>query len=146
MKFIVLITVLIALCIGCSREDPPSITERAQDTSSKHTPPSRNRMTEQKPNEKNLTAIRNGKEIRVYIDPETGEFITPEEAEVLPEKRLTPPAAYSTSHEGLEERPSPAPGGGTMVDLKGRFQSPLTATIDSSGEIKIEHEAMESRD
>jgi hypothetical protein len=100
----------------------------------------------QKPNEKNLTAIRNGKALRVYIDPQTGEFITSEEAEVLPEERLTPSAAYSTFHEGLEERPSPVPGGGTMVDLKGRFQSPLTVTIDSSGGVKIEHKAIESQE
>jgi hypothetical protein len=46
----------------------------------------------------------------------------------------------------LEERPSPVPGGGTMVDLKGRFQSPLTATIDSNGDIKIEHRDIESKE
>lgn len=146
MKTVVFVIILIALCINCNRENPPSITDNVQDTNSKYTPPSRNIRTVQKPNEKNLTAIRNGKALRVYIDPQTGEFITSEEAEVLPEERLTPSAAYSTFHEGLEERPSPVPGGGTMVDLKGRFQSPLTVTIDSSGGVKIEHKAIESQE
>ena len=146
MKTIVFVIILMALCINCNRENPPSVTDNIQDTNSKYTPPSRNIMAEQKPNEKNLTAIRNGKALKVYIDPETGEFITPEEAEAPPEERLTPSAAYSTSHEGLEERPSPVPGGGTMVDLKGRFQSPLTATIDSNGDIKIEHRDIESKE
>jgi hypothetical protein len=145
MKIVAFITVLIVLSISCSRESPPSITEGTQDISERHIAPSRNRMTEQEPKEKTPTAVRNDKTFKVYIDPETGEFITPEEAEVLPEKKLIPPAAYSTSQEGLEESPSSVPGGGTMVDLKGRFQSPLTATIDSSGDIKIEHRTMESK-
>jgi hypothetical protein len=146
MKFVFFITALIVLCISCDTDGPPPITDSTQDASLKHTSLSRNRVIEQEPKEKNMTAIRNDKTFRAYIDPETGEFITPEEAEVLPEKKLIPPAAYSTSQEGLEERPSSVPGGGIMVDLKGRFQSPLTATIDSSGGIKIEHRTMKSKD
>lgn len=146
MKTIVFLLVVIALCINCDRENPPSTADNSQEDDIKYASPSRNTMAGQKENEKNLTAIKESKALTVYIDPETGEFITPEEAEAPPEERLTPSAAYSTSHEGLEERPSPVPGGGTMVDLKGRFQSPLTATIDSNGDIKIEHRDIESKE
>jgi hypothetical protein len=143
MKIAVLIPVLIVLCTSCNRVDSPSISENKQDINSKHIPPLQNRMTEQEIDEKRLTLTKTDKTLRIYIDPETGEFITPEEAEVLPEKRPLPHAAYSTSQEGLEEKTSPIPGGGTMVDLRGRFQNPLTATINSSGDIKIEHKAIE---
>jgi hypothetical protein len=146
MKTVVFLLIVIALCINCNRENPPSTADNAQEDDIKYASPSRNTMAGPKENEKNLTAIRESKALTVYIDPETGEFITPEEAEAPPEERLTPSAAYSTSHEGLEERPSPVPGGGTMVDLKGRFQSPLTATIDSNGDIKIEHRDIESKE
>ena len=47
--------------------------------------------------------------------------------------------AYSTSHEGLVETPSPVPGGGVMVDLQGRFLSPLTATVGADGKIEMRH-------
>jgi hypothetical protein len=32
-----------------------------------------------------------------------------------------------------------APGGGVKVDLQGRFQSPLFATVDANGKIKVHH-------
>ena len=146
MKTLVFVIILIALCINCNRENPPSISDGAKETDIEYTTPSRNTMTGQKQNEKNLTVIRNDKALNVYIDPLTGEFITPEEAEVLPEERSSSSAAYNTSHEELEEQPSPVPDGGMMIDLKGHFQSPLTATIDSNGDITIEHGTIESKE
>jgi hypothetical protein len=92
----------------------------------------------------NLTTSEESGALRVYIDPETGEFTTPP-ARGVPATRTTPPsAAFSTSHEGLEERP--APGGGIMLDLKGRFRTPLTATIDSNGKTKIEHQVSDEQE
>jgi len=38
------------------------------------------------------------------------------------------------------------PGGGTMIDLQGHFQSPLTATIDSNGKSKIEHQVSDGKE
>jgi hypothetical protein len=43
--------------------------------------------------------------------------------------------AVSTSSQGLVETPSPVPGGGTMVDLQGRFQNAMTMQIDEHGNV-----------
>jgi len=43
----------------------------------------------------------------------------------------------NTSSEGLVERPSQVAGGGTMVDLQGRFQDAATATIDATGHVTV---------
>lgn len=43
----------------------------------------------------------------------------------------------STSSEGLVEQTSAVPGGGTMVNLQGRFQSAATATVDPNGKVVI---------
>ena len=40
-------------------------------------------------------------------------------------------AEFSTSHQGLVEKP--APGGGMMIDLQGRFRSAATATAGADG-------------
>ncbi len=80
--------------------------------------------------------------MRAYIDPETGEFGVPPwwEAEARGTEALVAPgASASTSSEGLVETPSPVPGGGVMVDLQGRFRSPLTATLDDDGKTKMQH-------
>jgi len=46
-------------------------------------------------------------------------------------------AAINTSSEGLVEKAIPAAGGGTMVDLQGRFQSAATATRDKDGNLVV---------
>lgn len=72
---------------------------------------------------------------RAYVDPETGQLIEPpEEAPAEP----TAPA-LSTSDEGLVAVPSPVPGGGNMVNLQGRFRSPLTATVGADGKVRMQH-------
>lgn len=78
--------------------------------------------------------------LRVYIDPQTGAFL-PEPAPGTVPLRLTPELqnAFSTSHQGLVEVPSAVPGGGFKLDLRGRFQSPLLATIDANGKVKMQH-------
>ena len=84
------------------------------------------------------TAAHPGSGLRVYIDPETGALTTPPAGE----RRFDSVEllqAMDTSHEGLEERPSPVPGGGMIVDLKGRFQSTVFATLDSDGNASITH-------
>lgn len=74
----------------------------------------------------------------VYVNPQTGEIL----AQPVPGGQpltLSPEEqnAASTSHEGLVE--VPAPGGGYMLDLQGRFQNPLAATIDASGRLRVQH-------
>jgi hypothetical protein len=80
-----------------------------------------------------------GAAIRVYTDPETGKITKPPAD--APPAELSPKLkeAFSTSSKGLVETQSPTPGGGVMIDLKGRFRSPLTATRDSEGKLSIQH-------
>ncbi len=69
--------------------------------------------------------------MRLYVDPDTGEFLeTPSEpiSLELAQDGLSP---YSTSVEGLVE--VDAPGGGKMVYLRGRFRMAYTVTVDESG-------------
>ncbi len=71
---------------------------------------------------------------RVYIDPATGRFLDhPVGGGAL---QLTPELqnAVSTSSAGLQ--PVPAPGGGFMVDLQGRFQNVMAASVTTAGELK----------
>ena len=78
--------------------------------------------------------------LRVYIDPQTGAIRQTPFPGSAP-LQLTPREqnALSTSHEGLVEVPSALPGGGVKLDLQGRFQSPLIATIDATGKVKMQH-------
>jgi hypothetical protein len=76
--------------------------------------------------------------MRVYVDPETGEFtVPPKEARAV--EAPAPEAAFSSSHEGLVEVRSSVPGGGILLDLQGRFRSPLTATLGTDGKLKMQH-------
>src|SRR5262249_7404970 len=76
----------------------------------------------------------------IYIDPQTGAILKAPAPGTVP-LQLTPQLqnALSTSHQGLTEIPNPVPGGGVKVDLQGRFQSPLVATIDANGKLKMQH-------
>ncbi len=66
---------------------------------------------------------------RIHVDPQTGKRIpVPSSGEGV---ELPADPAFSTSHSGLVERP--APGGGVMVDLQGRFRSAATATVGPDG-------------
>jgi hypothetical protein len=71
--------------------------------------------------------------MRAYVDPRTGALVpTPPAGQTPP-----PTPAFSRSAAGLVERP--APGGGVMVDLQGRFQSPLVATVGPDGRVRLHH-------
>ena len=75
----------------------------------------------------------------VTIDPDTGDFIDPQAAEQPARGQSTggnsaPVAsALSSYHGDLVALPSPTPGGGMMVDLRGRFQQVMKATIGPDG-------------
>lgn len=69
----------------------------------------------------------------VHVDPQTGA------------RTAAPPAAaavtagdpaFSTSHQGLVEEP--APGGGTTVNLQGRFRSAAVATVGADGKVSVD--------
>jgi len=76
----------------------------------------------------------------IHIDPVTGRLLK-EPAPGSVSLQLPPQLqnALSTSHQGLVEVPSPKPGGGMMLDLQGRFQSPLMATIGADGKVSMHH-------
>lgn len=76
----------------------------------------------------------------VYIDPQTGKFLSaPAPGQEILTINSEMQNATSTSSEGLIEEKSPIPGGGIMMDLKGRFQSPLVITQDPSGKLQSQH-------
>lgn len=71
--------------------------------------------------------------MRAYVDPHTG-AIAPPPAEAVPhadEQTTTAPPP-----DLVEE---PAPGGGTMVHLHGRFTSPLVVTVQPGGGMTVGH-------
>lgn len=76
----------------------------------------------------------------VDIDPQTG-VPTGRPAPAGAPQTLSPDerAARSTSHEGLVEVPNAIPGGGVKLDLQGRFQSPLAASIGADGKVETHH-------
>jgi hypothetical protein len=76
----------------------------------------------------------------IHVDPKTGAILKGPAPGSVP-FQMSPELqnALSTSHQGLAEVPSPAPGGGVKVDLQGRFRSPLVGTVDADGNVKIQH-------
>ena len=72
--------------------------------------------------------------MKAYVDPQTGELL-PERPPDLPPEPAS--AALDHSTAGLVE--VPAPGGGSMIDLQGRFQSPLVATVAPDGTLRVRH-------
>jgi hypothetical protein len=78
--------------------------------------------------------------LMIYVDPRTGALLKEPAPGTLP-LQVSPQFlnSLSTSHQGLVETPSAVPGGGVKVDLQGRFQSPMIATVDANGKLKIQH-------
>jgi hypothetical protein len=70
----------------------------------------------------------------VHKDPVTGRFVPATEASAQSSKETA--NALSMSQEGLVE--VPAPGGGFMVDLRGRFQQAMSATTNADGTVTVE--------
>jgi len=69
--------------------------------------------------------------MRASVDPRTGALVRdPADEPVEADPR------FSTSTDGLVV--VPAPGGGVMLDLQGRFTSSVTATVGADGEVRID--------
>ena len=67
----------------------------------------------------------------VQVDPQTGQRVPSQGRTVA----IPPSAAFSSSHSGLVEVPAPA--GGMMIDLQGRFRSAAIATVDADGHARV---------
>jgi hypothetical protein len=70
---------------------------------------------------------RAGDGMRVYVDPATGAFTGP------PPTAAGPPAAAAQGRSADDLVEEAAPGGGTMVHLRGRFQTPLVVKPAPAG-------------
>jgi hypothetical protein len=77
--------------------------------------------------------------MKIYIDPQSGQLTTAPAGGAPLQLSPAEENALSTSHQGLVESLSPVPGGGVIVDLQGRFQNPLFATVDGAGKVTIRH-------
>lgn len=75
----------------------------------------------------------------VTIDPETGDFIdsVPAVSQPAVKRRVPGSSALSTYHGDLVAVPSSVPGGGMMVDLRGRFQQAMKATMGPDGSPQV---------
>jgi hypothetical protein len=77
--------------------------------------------------------------IIVYIDPKSGEITTrPSETLPVPKPQQSLERVREPVSE-LHETLSPVPGGGVVIHLGERFSTPLTATIDADGKLRLEH-------
>ena len=78
--------------------------------------------------------------IIVHIDPKSGEFTIPPSRPMPaqgPQQSLERAAGPASE---LHETLSPVPGGGVMIHLGERSFTPLTATIDANGNLRLEHQ------
>lgn len=78
--------------------------------------------------------------MRIFVDPKTGKVTKPAPQSELPEASQKSLEITKEPSPELFEAPSPRPGGGVMIDLKGQFRSPLKATRDAEGKLSIKHE------
>jgi hypothetical protein len=78
----------------------------------------------------------------VYKDPDTGRLLPlpADELQRLLTKDLR--SAISTSQDGLVE--TAAPGGGVMIDLRGRFRNMTWATVGPDGKVVTHCDSSES--
>lgn len=79
--------------------------------------------------------------MKVYVDPATGQILPEPPKGSSNALAITPQEqnAMSTSSDGLVETPLARPGGGYKLDLKGRFQSSLVATVGPDGKPRVVH-------
>ena len=75
---------------------------------------------------------------KAYLDPETGDLVPPPKHEAPDRSESKSAAAKDGSDEKMAEKESPVPGGGVMVDLKGRFRKPSSASVEGTGETASE--------
>lgn len=73
-----------------------------------------------------------------FVDLQTGKLVEPSAADMAAfALSLELQNAMNFSFDGLTE--VPLPGGGYKVDLQGRFQSPLLATVGKDGKLQMGH-------
>jgi hypothetical protein len=73
--------------------------------------------------------------MRVYRDPATGEFTAPPPGAAIAPDTAANAGALGTAPQALVEEPGSSAAGGVTIDLRGRFRSEESATVDESGRI-----------
>jgi hypothetical protein len=90
----------------------------------------------QAPATASATATPSAQGLILNIDPVTGAIIDHPAAGA---SKLALPAELashmSTSDEGLVEQPNPSGGKGLYVNLQGRYQNAIVATVDANGKL-----------
>jgi hypothetical protein len=78
--------------------------------------------------------------VMVHLDPQTGKYVNAVAAGAVV-LTLSPQdvKAMSTSSDGLQLVAGDLPGSGVIVDLQGRFQSPVVTVIDADGIAHVHH-------
>lgn len=84
--------------------------------------------------EETLDTTASAPGIKAYVDPLTGELLPGRPANLPPE-----PASPALDKSAADLVEVPTRGGGTMIDLQGRFQSPLVVTIGPDGTLRVRH-------
>jgi hypothetical protein len=88
--------------------------------------------TETEKNTGKISAPARSSGMKVFKDPETGEFTTTNDSSDVPSAHAL---EVNTSSEGLVE--TQAPKGGIMINLQGRFRSFMSATKDANGKLSV---------
>jgi hypothetical protein len=79
--------------------------------------------------------------MKIFVDPKTGKISKPSPPAELPEASQKSLQEAQEPLPQLFEVPSPRPGGGGMIDLKGQFRNPLKVTRDADGKLSIKHQS-----
>lgn len=82
--------------------------------------------------------------LRIVVDQRTGRILTDPAAQTRLGLIVDPELLrrMDTSHEDLVEQSGPR--GGVMVNLQGRFMSPLVAVVNPDGSVQMDHATLAS--
>ena len=117
-----LLLATVAVCIHCTESRPPVST--SSQPSADHAAAAASHA------EANPSAVPAAAAAqKAAIDPDSGELTSQTAVHETIAPAAVQRSAPETSSETLREQPSPVPGGGMMIDLKGRFRNPVSATV-----------------
>lgn len=133
MKPLVLLLMVLAFCFQCTKADSPTSAEKATATTGSV-------PAVQVPEKTDPAGTTAPNAQKAYVDPQTGELISKPMQDTPAANDTLKPSALDTSTEELQEQVSTVPGGGVMIDLKGKFRNPLKATINQNGDTSFEHQ------
>jgi len=118
---LLLLLAAVAVCTHCTEGRPVNTpSQRAVDNQALNAPPAATSVAES-------TSASPAQ--KAYVDPHSGELAPRPAGRPDPEINALQQSTRHLSAEALKAQPSPVPGGGMMIDLKGHFQKPMKATM-----------------